>query len=125
MIRVFDLSWEGIRLYLFILFFIVAGISHFLILEFYVKTIPFLPYPKFVIYVTGILEICFAILLLFDEFRESTSWLIAIYLIAIFPANIYTAIKPDAVPQISESIVWIRLPFQLIFIIWILSLRNI
>lgn len=125
MIYPIELTWDSIRLYLFVLFFLGAGIFHFTNVDYHLSTIPFMPFPKLVVYASGVIELAIAVLLVFDDFRMLTAWGAAIFLVAIFPANIYTAIKPDEVPGVSKQQAYIRLPFQILFVVWVLSLANI
>ncbi|WP_347552903.1 hypothetical protein ABFG93_19695 [Pseudalkalibacillus hwajinpoensis] len=50
------------------------------------------PFRLGLVYVTGLLEIVLAFLLLVPRTRNQAGVLTAIYLVAIFPANIYAAI---------------------------------
>lgn len=103
--------------------FIVVGIMHLLKpeeLTYMIKGI--LPYPKLSVYLTGILEIIFAILLHVRNLQKVIGWLIIMYLVAIFPANINVAIQnlppPGGLPP-HPWYVWSRLFFQPIYMAWV------
>lgn len=103
--------------------FIVIGIMHLLNPEGLTYMIEgILPYPKLWVYLTGMLEIAFAILLHVKKLQKVVGWLIIIYLIAIFPANINVAIQnlppPGGLPP-QRWYVWSRLLFQPVYIAWV------
>lgn len=101
------------------LLFVVAGINHFINPEFYLKIMPsYIPYHLFMVYLSGVFEIAFAILLIPQKTRRVGACLIILLLLAIFPANIKMAFDfyKDNNPYLWIAIV--RLPFQLLLIWW-------
>ncbi|QHA92474.1 DoxX family protein [Bacillus sp. N1-1] len=113
-----------IALVLFALFFIFAGIAHFVQGEGFAAMIPeWVPFRLGLIYVTGVLEIVLAVLLLIPYTRKQARFWTAVYLIVIFPANIYAAIAGIPAPgqeEANELLLWIRLLFQPLLIWWVL-----
>lgn len=71
------------------------------------------------IYVSGILEILFGVLVLFLKTRKLAGWGLIALLIAVFPANIHLAQHPEIFPSIPAWAAWARLPFQGVFIFWV------
>jgi uncharacterized membrane protein len=73
------------------------------------------------VYISGFFEILGGIGLLMPDTRTWAAWsLIALY-IAVFPANIYMltdniSFNPDK--PIPRWALWVRLPFQFLFIAW-------
>ncbi len=115
---------KKIALYGFSLFFIVAGIGHFVLSSFFLMAIPeWVPMPLGIVYVSGVMEILLAIGLLFRKTRRQTGILIAIFLILIFPVNIYMTMIPEKL-DIPVFVLWLRLPLQLVFIWWVLKIRK-
>ena len=105
--------------YIFAAAFILAGINHFLNPQFYLKMMPpVLPAHLFLIYLSGVFEILFGILLLIPRFSRLAAWLIIALLIAVFPANIYMAMNPQLFPDISQTALYLRLPLQFVLIAW-------
>jgi uncharacterized membrane protein len=39
-------------------------------------------------------------------------------LVAVFPANVHMALNPQLFPDIPPVALWLRLPFQAVFIAW-------
>ncbi|WP_273833017.1 DoxX family protein [Guptibacillus sedimenti] len=113
-----------IALVLFAFFFIFAGIAHFIQGEGFASMIPeWVPFRLGMIYVTGIMEIVLAILLLIPSTRKQARFWTAVYLVVIFPANIYAAIAGIPAPgqeEANELLLWIRLLFQPLLIWWVL-----
>jgi len=103
--------------------YILAGINHFWHEYFYVKIIDgFLPYPRLLVYISGVAEVLCGAGLLFPSTCKAAAWGTIALLIAIFPANIRMAIQA---PQfhISSIILYMRLPLQLV-LIWLAYLYT-
>jgi uncharacterized membrane protein len=109
------------RLFLAALF-IVAGTSHFLFPEPFVRIVPpFLPAPFTLVYLSGFFEIAGGLGLLSGVARLAAYGLIAL-LVAVFPANVYMALEPAraGAAAVSPLLLWLRLPLQVVLIGWLL-----
>ncbi len=102
------------------LFYIYAGFMHFKKSWFFYKiTPPFLkPYKEIINVVVGVAEILGGIGLLIPFSREWAAWGIIALLIAVFPANIYMLTSKGAGMKIPLWQLKLRLPIQLLLIIW-------
>ncbi|MBK0381608.1 hypothetical protein I5M32_01425 [Pedobacter sp. SD-b] len=99
--------------------FIIAGTNHFLMLGFYMKIMPsYFPFPKVLIYLSGVAEIIAGGLLTIKKTRKAGAWLLILLLIAVFPANIQMAINQSKNIDLMFYLSLIRLPFQFLFIYW-------
>ncbi|WP_394332673.1 DoxX family protein [Pedobacter rhizosphaerae] len=100
----------------------MAGINHIISTEVYYVIMPnWLPGHRFLIYLSGLIEIILGILLLFPKTRKQAALLIILMLGAFIPAHIYMIEKAPFMLgdiQITSFIAWIRLPFQLLFMLW-------
>ncbi|WP_136607310.1 DoxX family protein [Paenibacillus dokdonensis] len=109
---------------IFALFFAAACVFHFLEADGFAQMLPdFVPLRLPMIYATGVLELVLGVLLLIPRTMRLTGTLIAIYLVLVFPANIYAAIKEIPAPGFNNtppSALWIRLIFQPLLIWWVL-----
>ena len=95
------------------LFYIIAGINHFINPVWYVRIVPpILPFKIVIVYITGILEIILGSLLFFPNTRFIAGWGLVILLVAIYPANIYVALTNGEAMDTTPIIAWGRLPFQ-------------
>jgi uncharacterized membrane protein len=110
---------KKVLLYVMALFYTVAGINHFLHPQNYMQIMPpFLPYPLALVYISGICEALFGLLLIPAGTRRVAAWLIIALLLAVFPANIQMMLNYR---QSHNPLFWItilRLPLQVLLIWW-------
>lgn len=106
--------------YLLCVFFVLAGLNHFISPSFYMRIMPpYLPWHLFLIYLSGFFEIALGVLLLAPSFTRAAAWGLIALLVAVFPANIQMAINPQLYPDISPALLWLRLPLQAVFMAWV------
>jgi uncharacterized membrane protein len=109
---------EIILLYSMSLLYIAGGIYHFINPRMYLRIMPpYIPYHLPIVYISGICEIIFALLLLFENTRPTGAWLVISLLVLIFPANIQMAINFRKKHNPYFWIAIARLPLQ-VFLIW-------
>jgi len=99
--------------------YILAGINHFVHPRFYREIMPpWVPHHSLMVWVSGLCEVLFAMLLLNAATSKAGAWLIIVLLIAIFPANIQMAVNfmKEGNPWLWVAIV--RLPVQVALIWW-------
>ncbi|MFD2828916.1 DoxX family protein [Corticicoccus populi] len=105
-----------------------AGVLHFTNEKGFRKIVPeSLPFRKSIVLVTGVFEILFAVMLWVKKGQHITGKLLAFFMIAVFPANIYMAVKrisfsPDKPANL--WVLWLRLPLQVPLIIGALTLGR-
>lgn len=105
-------------LYIMAAFYIVAGISHFIIPTFFIKFTPdWVPAPKKVNILVGIIEITLGVALLFETTRSMAAIGVIALLIAVFPAHLkyHQMVKGK---RKYEIISLLRMPMQLFLIYW-------
>ena len=103
--------------------FVVAGASHFMMPTPFVQHLPtWVPERHALIYVTGLVEVTLGLGLLGPRrWQRPVAALITLYLVAVFPANVYVDVANVAVDgQPGGVYPWLRLPFQALFIVWVL-----
>ena len=100
-------------------FYISVGINHFQNPTWFIQIVP--PYLEKVdlelVYLSGVCEVVFGILILFKKTRLYAAWGLIITLAAVFPANIYLAQTNGFAMETTPMIAWYRLPFQSLFIV--------
>ncbi|RAJ13818.1 DoxX family protein [Arenibacter echinorum] len=102
-----------------------TSLGHFMFTEGMTAMMPeFMPLKKEMVYVTGVLEILFAIGLLIPRLKILTAWLLMLFFILILPANIKAAVE-NINYQTGElngngiEYLWFRVPLQIFFILWV------
>ena len=76
-------------IYVYVVFFIVAGVNHFLNPQFYDAIVPdFIPFPRLVHQITGVIEIILPLFLL-TRFRKEAALLMIIFLVILYGSNLY------------------------------------
>jgi len=110
---------KRVTMYLMGAFYIFAGLRHFTSPDFYTNIMPdYLPMHLALVYISGIAEIICGFLLFIPQTRILAAWLTIALLIAVFPANINTALNPEQFDFAPPMGHYLRLPFQAIFILW-------
>lgn len=100
-------------------FFVVAGVLHFLKPEVYVQIVPpYLPFPLALVYVSGVCEVLGGCGVLIPRLRNLAGWGLIALLVAVFPANLHMALGDVQIQGLSVSplLLWLRLPLQLVLI---------
>ncbi|MDK8176480.1 hypothetical protein QP745_11130 [Staphylococcus simulans] len=119
---------KAILRFLYSLLLLVAGIGHFTKEKNFERAVPeVLPAKKFIVQFTGILEIIFGFSLWIKKGQSITGKLLAAFMVAVFPANIYMAIKEipfKADSRPNKIVLWLRLPLQIPLIIGALKLGR-
>ncbi len=101
------------------LFFVVAGIGHFVIPSFYLAMMPlWLPAHQLLVDLSGWAEIAGGVGLLIPRLRRAAGIGLILLLIAVFPANIQMLLNARAAGA-AETALWIRLPFQILLVWWV------
>lgn len=99
--------------YLLSLFFVFAGVNHFVNPEFYLPLIPpYFPYPDAINLVSGIIEIGFGVGLLIRKVSKYAAWGIIALLVAFIPSHVYFIQIGSCVPDglcVPELLGWLRL----------------
>ena len=104
--------------------YISVGVKHFTNPNFFLAIMPpYIPYHNFMVYLSGALEIVFALMMLFKKTRFYGCWGIIFLLIAVLPANIYlyNSEIPQNILSVTKYEALIRLPYQLpllLFAFW-------
>lgn len=103
------------------LFFIAAGINHFVHPGVYVRAVPsWLPAPALLVTVSGICEVLGGIGALVPYTRRFAGAGLIALLVAVFPANLQMAQHPELYADIGTApAFYVRLPLQLVLIAWV------
>jgi uncharacterized membrane protein len=109
----------------FAVFFFYAGLMHFVQEESFTAIVPpFIPFPKLIVWTTGLMELVFAILLILPRYRKLAGFLLAPFLLAVLPANINMAMNniPFGEMSATPTTLWLRVALQfplILLILWV------
>lgn len=105
--------------YVYAALLIGAGIMHFIHPKFFLKIVPkYLPAPKTLVLVSGIVETICGILLVIPQTQNLGAYLTIALLIAVFPANIEMTRLYYVKKKRGLWITLLRLPLQILLIWW-------
>jgi len=104
------------------LFFIGAGVNHFLSPDIYLGMMPaWLPLKTAANVISGAAELAGGFGLLIPRLRRAAAWVLIVLLIAVFPANIHVALQGHmpGLENASPALLWLRLCFQPLLVAWV------
>jgi uncharacterized membrane protein len=104
----------------------VAGVAHFVIPREFLKAMPpYFLYPLPLIYITGIVELVFAIFLLLKNRHRSLGRVIAVYFVILIPVHVHVSLNGIEMFGVADkALLWMRTLFQGFFIYWAYSLDD-
>jgi uncharacterized membrane protein len=110
-------SHSMIDIALLALLFVAGGVGHFVKTSAYMRIMsPYLPWPRMLVYISGVCEVLGGLGLLYAPTRSLAAWGLVALLVAVFPANVTMAqIGYGRVPR---WMLWARLPLQVPLIWW-------
>lgn len=111
---------------------VAMGVLHFVADDIFVQIVPHaLPWPMGLVWISGVFEIALGLLLIPQATRRLAGYGLVALFVAVFPANVYMAMEniqvqglPSWLTQPSPLALWLRLPFQVVFIVWALSVSK-
>ena len=97
--------------------FFVGGIAHFTSTDFFVSIVPpWVPFPLWAVYVSGVIEVILAVLVLWSFTRQLAGWGLIALTIAVTPANVHMYMNPEQFPDASETAYLVRLIVQVVLL---------
>ncbi len=110
-----------------VLLLLGAGLSHFVLDDFLLAQMPpYMPHPTMLIYLSGVAELILAAGLIYPATRGVSWYMIAAMCVVYLPVHWHVAIDCAALAEVNSGyhipcwLAWLRLPIQLLFIIWAL-----
>lgn len=117
------------RLLLLITLFALAGVTHFVMPEPFMRIVPsWIPNPRAMVYISGVAEIAGAMGLAIPSLRKVAGIGLIALLFAVFPANInmLQQARAEHASALYQAVLWMRLPLQplLIWLVWTAAVRG-
>ena len=111
-------TWQASARDALSLMLVFTGISHFTFMkEDFVRMMPpSIPWPRAMVYFTGVCEIAGAVGLLLPEFRRAAAYALIAFFLAVLPANIHAARAAVTLRGKPATRLWLRIPMQILFI---------
>lgn len=114
------------------IFFIVAGVNHFVMPGAYLPLIPdYLPFPATINLLSGVLELIIAIGFFTTQYRRLSGWGMVILMVLFIPSHIHFIAIGSCVDDglcVSEWVAWVRLivihPLLIYIGVWIARHQN-
>ena len=103
------------------LYFFGGGVSHFTATAMFERIVPpYIPLPREVVYLTGVLELLGAIAICLPQWRRTAGLGLMALTVCVTPANVYMWMNPGLFPTMSPTLLFWRLPLQvlLLALIW-------
>lgn len=106
-------------------FFLLAGAMHFIRPRAYQAMMPpSLPMHREAVIVSGVAEMAGGAAVIPERTRPLARWWLLALLLAVFPANVNMAVRPEQHPKlrlerIPRWLLWARLPLQGLAMLWV------
>ncbi len=107
---------------------VFTGLDHLATPQRYLAMMPrFVPFHEAVVFFTGLCELAGAAGLMIPRLRWLAGAMLAVYFVAVFPANIKNAVEGLAVEGLptAQWYYWVRLLFQPLVIWWALYAAHV
>ena len=104
--------------------FVVAGVTHFVAPRPYEQIVPAPFPPRPTVYASGVVELAMAAGLAARRTRRLTGRFGALFLLAVWPANIKMALDGGRFGDAPLWVTWLRVPLQVPLILWALSVGR-
>lgn len=99
------------------LWFFGGGIGHFVVTDFFISIVPpYIPFPRAVVYLSGVIELVLALALFSARLRPLVGWLLIGVIAGVSLANIHMWLHPDLFPKIPYWALSLRLLLQVFLI---------
>jgi uncharacterized membrane protein len=102
------------------LWFFIGGIAHFVFTDIEMSIVPpLVPWPRQIVWLTGVMELIGAIALLDKRVRSRAGWFLIFVTVLVTPANVYMLMHADRFPGVPLWLLIARLPAQVALILCI------
>lgn len=107
------------HLYAMAALYLVAGLAHFIFPRIYLRIMPrYLPYPKFLVFLSGMAEMVLGLGLCFQVTRNLSAYGIIAMLIVFLTVHFYMLSGKKEAAGIPKWILILRIPLQFVLMYW-------
>jgi len=101
------------------IFFVLAGINHFVNPDFYMNIMPdYFPFHYALVLLSGVTEIVAGAMLFYGPTVRLGAWGIVAMLVIFFTVHIHMIVHADRYPNVPPWALWLRIVLQFVFIAW-------
>ena len=107
--------------YLLAAFFVLAGVNHFRMPDFYTNIMPdYLPVHTLLVYLSGVTEIVAGAMLAIPPLSRWGAWFIIAHLAAFFSVHFWMIQEKEryVTDDVTIELLWLRIVVQVLFIVW-------
>ena len=102
------------------LWFAIGGVAHFVATDVEMRIVPpWIPWPREIVLLTGVLELAGAAGLLLPRWRRAAGIGLFLLTVAVTPANVYMLEIAEQFPAVPKWLLVARLPLQLV-LLWLI-----
>ncbi len=110
------------HLYIMAALYVFAGLMHFIKPKIYLRIMPpFLPFPKFLVASSGVIEILLGIGLCFSLTKNTSIYSIIIILVLFLVVHFYMLTSRKAAAGLPKWLLILRIPLQFVLMYWAAS----
>jgi uncharacterized membrane protein len=110
----------GLR-YLLAIFFVVAGINHFVRPDFYMNIMPdYLPLHRELVLLSGVTEIVAGVLVAIPATMRWGAWFIVAHLVIFMTVHVHMVVHADRYADVPVAALYFRIVMQFVLIAWAL-----
>ena len=114
------------HLYLMAAIYILAGTLHFIKPKIYLRIMPrYLPFPKSLVFLSGLAEIVLGIGLCFKETKNFAIYMIILMLTVFLLVHFYMLSSDKAAAGFPKWALLLRLPLQFVLMFWAYAYLNL
>jgi len=108
--------WRIAGLALVFVWFLVGGAGHFLMTKTFASVVPeYVPYPREIVWFTGVCEIAGAMAILYRPLRSLAGWALLALVICVTPVHIEMLRHAEKYRSLGDGVLWGRMILQPIF----------
>lgn len=113
--------WRIAGLVFVFIWFFGGGVGHFILTPTFTSIVPpYIPFPREMVWFTGVCEIAGALALLAPRLRRIAGWALIALTLCVTPVHIEMLLHADTYAKLGLPALWARLLFQpvVLWIIW-------